>query len=139
MEACTCFSFPNTSSSAFLCTPDAQGGRVCQQLARFASSDQSPPPRSASPRTPGASGSTTRFQEWGPPALGMTFEGFFSPTTDSKSESNHHEGRYHSEEPQERLGQAPHKPSRLVSERLFRNLSPFHPSEPYTSLLLGIS
>ena len=74
----------NTSSLPFLCTADAQGGRVCQQLARFASSDQSPPPRSASPRTPRALGSTTQFQEWGPSALGRTVEGFFSPTTDSK-------------------------------------------------------
>lgn len=80
-------------------------------------------------------GHIARFQEWGPSALGIT-SGIFPLTTDWKSESNHYQGRYNSEEPGESLGQDPSRSSLLVSERLFRNPSPFSSSELYISLLL---
>lgn len=126
------FLSPNTSSLPFLCTADAQGGRVCQQLARFASSEQSPDLRSASPRTPGALGSTTRFQEWGPSAWAGHLRDFFLPPRIQRQRATTIMGATTARSPRKGWAKHPTNPLVWSQKDFFRNLSPFSPSEPYT-------
>ena len=126
------FLSPNTSSLPFLCTPDAQGGRACQQLARFASSEQSPNPRSASPRTPGALGSTTRFQEWGPSVWAGHLRDFFLPPRIQSQRASTIMGATTARSPRKGWAKHPTNPLVWSQKDFFRNLSPFSPSEPYT-------
>lgn len=85
--------FPPTHPLPFPLHRDAQGDVCLSAVSQICLEWAEPRPSIRQPRTPGALGSTTRFQEWGPSAWAGHLRDFFSLHGIQRQRANYNYGR----------------------------------------------